>query len=105
MATLTCATLALCGAPDALITIEVLYLRAFDRSEGVGLLSSACHAVIGWQHFNTLHSQAKCLTAKCMGGTGGNPYATPEVSNHPGHEMAHNPKLAPEATNGKPVVP
>lgn len=54
---------------------------------------------------NTLHSQTMCTTVKCMGGTGGNPYATPEVSNHPGHEMAINPKLAPEATNGKPAVP
>ena len=39
------------------------------------------------------------------GAAGGNPYATPEVSHHPTQEMAVNPKLAPEAHNGKPSVP
>ena len=45
-------------------------------------------------------------SGKCAcGAAGGNPYATPEVSNHPTQEMAINPKLAPEATNGKPSLP
>ena len=55
-------------------------------------------------HLSGLRSVRHSIKGSC-GAAGGNPYATPEVSHHPTQEMAVNPKLAPEAHNGKPSVP